>query len=145
MRHRQHRIDITNCSTLKNVKQRSSPSTCARERSNCFTGVVLNHTHSEAKVTQDLFKLEFLESPDYFKPGLPYHGKVRHRACVCACNSTGGTNVNLVKPSTHLTAFCSCLNFCNALKFVIGSRLHSLVVTVTRDRDLTFDLTRCGQ
>ena len=85
MRHRQHHIDIANFATFKNVKQCSSLSTCARERSNCFTGVVLNHTHDEAKVTQDLFKLEFLESPDYFKPGLPYHGKVRHSACTCTC------------------------------------------------------------
>ena len=39
-------------------------------------GVVLNATHEGPDVEQTVLNIDVTDSPDYFKPGLPYHGKV---------------------------------------------------------------------
>ena len=44
----------------------------------CFVslGVQLNHTEEVAKVEFQTFNLDFMDTPAYFKPGLPFYGKV---------------------------------------------------------------------
>ena len=44
-----------------------------------FLGIKQNASVAHTKLEQNVMKLDIRShSPDYFKPGLPYHGKVKY-------------------------------------------------------------------